>query len=115
MASMPSDMGGRMEAFKQFILDLEENRSGGKPVPDFGQGLDWLNSGPLSLSKKPLKGKVVLLDFWTYCCINCIHVLPELAALEARFAGAPVAVVGVHSAKFDNEKDSSAINAAVLR
>ena len=46
----------------------------------------------------------MVLDFWTYCCINCIHVLPELAALEAKYASSPFAVVGVHSAKFDNEK-----------
>ena len=45
-----------------------------------------------------------MLDFWTFCCINCLHVLPELAALEAKFEGKPFAVVGVHSAKFDNEK-----------
>ena len=45
-----------------------------------------------------------MLDFWTYCCINCMHVLPELAALERKYAGQPVCVVGVHSAKFDNEK-----------
>lgn len=47
---------------------------------------------------------MVLLDFWTFCCINCLHVLPELAALEAKFEGQPFAVVGIHSAKFDNEK-----------
>ena len=47
---------------------------------------------------------MVLLDFWTYCCINCMHILPDLAALERKYAGRPVAVVGVHSAKFDNEK-----------
>lgn len=53
---------------------------------------------------RDLRGKVVVLDFWTYCCINCMHVLPDLAALERKYAGKPVAVVGVHSAKFDNEK-----------
>ena len=53
---------------------------------------------------RELTGKVVLLDFWTYCCINCMHILPDLAALEAKYAGKPVVVVGVHSAKFDNEK-----------
>ena len=53
---------------------------------------------------RELRGKVVLLDFWTYCCINCMHTLPDLAALERKYAGQPVAVVGVHSAKFDNEK-----------
>ena len=47
---------------------------------------------------------MLLLDFWTFCCINCIHVLPELAALERKYAGRPVAIIGVHSAKFDNEK-----------
>ena len=56
---------------------------------------------------RELKGKVLVLDFWTYCCINCMHVLPELAALERKYAGQPVCVVGVHSAKFDNEKVSS--------
>lgn len=49
--------------------------------------------------------QVLVLDFWTLCCINCMHVLPELAALESKYQGLPVAVVGVHSAKFDNEKD----------
>lgn len=56
---------------------------------------------------RELKGKVLVLDFWTYCCINCMHVLPELAALERKYTGQPVCVVGVHSAKFDNEKVSS--------
>lgn len=54
--------------------------------------------------RRELAGKVLVYDFWTYCCINCMHVLPELASLEAKYAGKPVAVVGVHSAKFDNEK-----------
>ncbi|GLC49396.1 hypothetical protein PLESTB_000214800 [Pleodorina starrii] len=111
--------GDRVSAFKRYIADLER-RGGGREVPDFPRGADWLNSAPLSLAGPPsargsLSGRVVVLDFWTYCCINCIHVLPDLAQLENQFAGAPVAVVGVHSAKFDNEKDSSAIRDAVLR
>ena len=55
-------------------------------------------------SDRDLRGKVVVLDFWTYCCINCMHVLPDLTALERKYASKQVAVVGVHSAKFDNEK-----------
>lgn len=47
--------------------------------------------------------------------MNCMHVLPELSALERKFAGQPVTVVGVHSAKFDNEKDARAVRSAVLR
>ena len=84
------------------------------PPVDFAAGKEWFNSPPLSL-KKELRGKITILDFWTYCCINCIHVLPDLAELEEKYAGFPVAFVGVHSAKFDNEKDSENIRQAVLR
>lgn len=70
-------------------------------------GVDWFNSRPLEWNRE-LEGKIVVLDFWTYCCINCMHVLPDLAAIEAKFSDQPVAVVGVHSAKFDNEKDRCA-------
>jgi len=83
-------------------------------VPEFPRGLTWYNSPPLSISRD-LKGKVLILDFWTYCCINCMHVLPELKLLEEEFAGEAFAVVGVHSAKFDNEKDDEAIRNAVIR
>lgn len=76
-------------------------------------GTEWLNtSGPIDL--KELRGKVVLLDFWTYCCINCIHVLPDLKFLENKYEKELV-VIGVHSAKFDNEKLSDNIRDAILR
>ena len=81
-------------------------------APPFPKGLDWLNSRPLT--KADLKGKFVLLDFWTYCCINCIHILPELKKLEKEFPNQLV-VIGVHSAKFDTEKDADNIRSAVLR
>lgn len=78
---------------------------------DGGQG--WLNtSGDISL--KDLRGKIVLLDFWTYCCINCMHILPDLTYLEEKFPNELV-VIGVHSGKFDNEKDSENIRRAILR
>ena len=83
-------------------------------APAFPDGKDWFNSPPLSFDRQ-LAGKIVVLDFWTYCCINCIHVLPDLAELEERYAGFPVAFVGVHSAKFENEKVSANIRDAVLR
>ena len=83
-------------------------------APDLDGGVAWLNTGgPLSL-KKDLKGKVVLLDFWTLCCINCIHIFPDLAKLEKKYANELV-VIGVHSPKFDNEKDSKSIRKAILR
>jgi thiol-disulfide isomerase/thioredoxin len=82
-------------------------------APPLNGGLGWLNSaGPIELSK--LKGKIVLLDFWTYCCINCMHILPDLAKLEAEFPNELV-VIGVHSAKFEGEKDSQNIRDAIMR
>ena len=82
-------------------------------APEFPLGADWLNvSRPLTL--KDLKGKVVLLDFWTFCCINCMHVIPDLKKLEAQYPDSLV-VVGVHSAKFTGEKDTPNIRNAVLR
>jgi thiol-disulfide isomerase/thioredoxin len=75
--------------------------------------VSWLNTaGPLQLSD--LRGKFVLLDFWTYCCINCMHVLPELAKLEEAYPETLV-VIGVHSAKFETEKDARNIAEAILR
>ncbi|RYZ80635.1 MAG: redoxin domain-containing protein, partial [Proteobacteria bacterium] len=81
-------------------------------APEFPSGLTWLNSSPLSI--KALRGKVVLLDFWTYGCINCMHILPDLHKLEQKY-GNQLVVVSVHSAKFDRESDSKNIRDAVLR
>jgi thiol-disulfide isomerase/thioredoxin len=66
------------------------------------------------VSIRDLRGKIVLLDFWTYCCINCMHVIPELKRLETKYANQLV-VIGVHSAKFANEKETSNIRQAILR
>jgi thiol-disulfide isomerase/thioredoxin len=82
-------------------------------APDFPENADWLNTDhPLTLAE--LRGKVVLLDFWTYCCINCMHVIPDLKRLEAKYPDELV-VVGVHSAKFTNESLTDNIRQAVLR
>ncbi len=89
--------------------------SAGLHAPELDRGLAWLNTDrPLRFAHE-LRGQVVLLDFWTYCCINCMHVLPDLEHLEARFAGRPFVVIGVHSAKFDNEADRGSVRAAVQR
>ncbi len=82
-------------------------------APEFPTGLDWLNTAaPLSLEE--LRGKVVLLDFWTYGCINCIHIIPDLKRLEAEYADELV-VIGVHSAKFVNESATENIRQVILR
>ena len=76
----------------------------------FKGGVDWINSGPISLAE--LRGKIVLLDFWTFCCINCHHILPDLAKLEAKYKDELV-VIGVHTAKFDAERDTENIRRKV--
>jgi sugar lactone lactonase YvrE/thiol-disulfide isomerase/thioredoxin len=81
--------------------------------PAWPQNLTWLNSaGPLEL--RELRGKFVLLDFWTYCCINCMHILPELHKLEQTWPKNLV-VIGVHSAKFSTEQQTPNILAAIQR
>ncbi len=86
---------------------------GNTTAPDFPRGMEWLNTDhPFSLAD--FRGKIVLLDFWTFCCINCMHVIPDLKKLEQKYADELV-VIGVHSAKFTNEKGSDAIRQAILR
>lgn len=82
-------------------------------APEFPEGMEWLNTDrPLAISQ--LRGKVVLLDFWTFCCINCMHVIPELKRLERKYPN-EVVVIGVHSAKFTAERGTDNIRQAILR
>ena len=77
-------------------------------------GRGWLNTGGRTITLADLRGKIVLLDFWTFCCINCLHVLDELRELEEQYRDVLV-VVGVHSPKFVHEADPVALAAAVER
>ncbi len=96
----------------QFVQE-QRTMEGTINAPDFPEGLEWLNTDrPLSL--RDLRGKVVLLDFWTYCCINCMHILPDLKRLEQKYANELV-VIGVHSAKFFTEQETENIRQAILR
>jgi DNA-binding beta-propeller fold protein YncE len=96
------------------LMAMRDFRQQGKVrAPELSGGTGWLNTEkPLSLAA--LKGKIVLLDFWTYGCINCIHIIPDLKKLEAKY-GNELVVIGVHSAKFDNEKDTENIRKIILR
>jgi thiol-disulfide isomerase/thioredoxin len=101
---------------REKILDIRTKHK--VHAPDFPPELAWLNVNSAAgskLSMADLRGKIVLLDFWTYCCINCMHVIPDLKYLEEKYAGRPLAVIGVHSAKFTNEKEVANIREAVLR
>ncbi|HEY3438392.1 MAG TPA: NHL domain-containing thioredoxin family protein [Actinotalea sp.] len=77
-------------------------------------GRGWLNTGGRDVTLADLRGKIVLLDFWTFCCINCLHVLDELRELEKQYRDVLV-IVGVHSPKFVHEADPVALAAAVDR
>lgn len=77
-------------------------------------GRGWINTGGKELTLEDLKGKIVLLDFWTFCCINCLHVLDELRPLEEKYEDVLV-TIGVHSPKFEHEKDPVALADAVER
>jgi thiol-disulfide isomerase/thioredoxin len=78
------------------------------------RGRGWLNTGGRRLTLADLRGRIVLLDFWTSCCINCLHVLDELRPLEEKY-GDLLVVIGVHSPKFAHERDPDAVAAAVER
>ncbi|MGW0434712.1 NHL domain-containing thioredoxin family protein [Micromonospora sp. NPDC003197] len=82
-------------------------------APEF-QGRAWLNTGGQDLKLADLRGRFVILDFWTFCCVNCLHVLDELRPLEEKY-GDVLVVIGVHSPKFEHERDPDAVVAAVER
>jgi cytochrome c biogenesis protein CcdA/thiol-disulfide isomerase/thioredoxin len=94
-------------------------RLGKVPLKDYGAAPDvhdasaWINSRPLSLPK--LRGKVVLVDFWTYSCINCLRTLPYLKAWDARYRSKGLVILGVHTPEFAFEHDQGNVSAAVKR
>ena len=82
-------------------------------APELAGALEWFNV-PAPLTLNALRGKAVLLDFWTYGCVNCMHILPDLKRLEEKYRDELV-VIGVHSAKFSNEGQSDNIRRIIVR
>jgi thiol-disulfide isomerase/thioredoxin len=87
---------------------------GSLSAPEFKEGLDWINTSGREVRLADLRGRVVLLDFWTYGCINCRHVQPRLRELERRFADS-LTVIGVHAGKFAHERITENLAAACDR
>jgi thiol-disulfide isomerase/thioredoxin len=83
------------------------------PAPELTGLTGWLNSDPLTL--KSLRGKVVLVDFWTYSCINCIRTLPYVEGWYQKYAANGLVVVGVHAPEFAFEHDTANVTAAIAR
>jgi thiol-disulfide isomerase/thioredoxin len=82
-------------------------------APDFAGLGTWFNSAPLKLAD--LRGKVVLVNFWTYGCVNCVNTLPHVTALYAKYRDRGLVVVGIHTPEFPFERSASNVQAALKR
>jgi thiol-disulfide isomerase/thioredoxin len=99
---------GKVEAEPQMDLTAEPS-----PVVDFSGAASWLNSPPLTASQ--LKGKVVVVDFWTYSCINCLRALPYLESWYERYKDSGLVVIGVSTPEFEFEKNPANIQRALKK
>lgn len=87
------------------------HRFGKTHAPEFPSGLTWLNSDPLTMKK--LRGKIVLIDFWTYSCVNCTRTQPYLNQWYKTYGKEPFVMIGVHTPEFEFEKDEANVKRAV--
>ena len=103
-------------------VNAEAPRDSGAPVevaaaqnaaPDFVGISNWFNSAPLDIAS--LRGKVVLVDFWTYGCVNCVNTLPHVTALYEKYKARGLVVVGVHTPEFPFERSAGNVQAALKR
>lgn len=110
------DVAAKKKLIHNYLTKTSLTNSSSLAINDFLPDQEWMNTTePLSL-KAHLKNKIVIMDFFTYCCINCMHILPDLKDIEEKYpVEKGLVVVGVHYAKFTNEKLSSNIEAAVHR
>jgi thiol-disulfide isomerase/thioredoxin len=91
----------------------EPNLIGSKPLPGLSGATGWINSKPLTA--KDLQGKVVLVDFWTYSCINCLRSMPYIEAWSQKYKDSGLVVIGVHSPEFGFEQQMANVQAAVQK
>ena len=101
----------RSKILAEFVSKLEIDFA----LPEVGKDWTWFNVSS-ALNDKHFLGRITILDFFTYCCVNCLHILPDLKVVEdVHGCGGDVLVVGVHSAKFENERVSDNISNAIQR
>lgn len=105
--SVGADRAARLAGGDAQVIQPEDAR----PAPEFAGITEWLNSAPLTMAA--LRGRVVLLDVWTYSCVNCRRTLPFLRALHETYEDRGLTVVGVHSPEFDFEKSPENVERAV--
>ena len=102
----PSTVGGTRTVGAATDLPVLENE-----VPSIAGGRGWLGSPPLEAAD--LTGKVVIYDFWTYSCVNCVRTIPHLQALYDRYHAQGLEIIGIHSPEFDFEKDHGNVSRAI--
>ena len=108
MHTQSSDKSFEMNSFEKI------NKSGFKMAPDLVGIAYYLNTTPEELSKE-IKGKVILYDFWTYSCINCIRTLPYITEWNAKYLDQGLLIIGVHSPEFEFEKDPENVKMAIAK
>ena len=92
---------------------MPESFSGQVNAPEFPDNAEWINV-TLPITLRELRGKLVILDFWTYCWINCLHIFPQLEKIQEKY-DQELVVIGIHSAKFPNERSKENLYNAVRR
>jgi cytochrome c biogenesis protein CcdA/thiol-disulfide isomerase/thioredoxin len=97
----------------QTAYQLENGLKNPYPAPELKGIQNWINSKPLALSD--LKGKVVLIDFWTYSCVNCVRTLPYITEWDRQYRDKGLVIIGVHAPEFEFEKKVANIKSAVAR
>jgi thiol-disulfide isomerase/thioredoxin len=95
---------------KHALVRLAEARA---PAPNFVGLTRWFNSAPLSIGE--LRGRVVLVDFWTYGCYNCVNTLPYVTRLYDTYKNKGLVVIGIHTPEFPFERSASNVQAALKR
>ena len=94
------------------VLTNKLDKSRFQLAPDI-RSQSWLNGAPTSLAE--LRGRVVLVDFWTFYCINCQNVMPSLKELHRRYRDKGLTIIGVHSPEFDSEHETANVQEAIQR
>jgi cytochrome c biogenesis protein CcdA/thiol-disulfide isomerase/thioredoxin len=113
-AHLPSVLVDPASTLERKVAHVREPSHG--LAPDFVGNQRWFNTpGDRPLSLKQLRGKVVLVDFWTYTCINCLRTLPYLKALDARYRKDGLVIVGVHTPEFPFERDAGNVKRAIAQ
>lgn len=115
MMAQNTEASGAMMASSTMMMKTSEQQSSSLPVegqlPSLDGAVQWLNSEPLTAAQ--LKGKVVLVDFWTYSCINCLRTLPYVKAWAEKYHDQGLVVIGVHAPEFAFERDVNNVSKAM--